>query len=649
MNIVQVLLPKLKLFPLDYFVPQDIELQIGDIVTVSFRNKQQMGVVWSQNKTELDHSKIKSITSKIPLDLKIDIKDIEFLRRASQYYMADLGSTLKIMLPVDLLSKPIKYISQEIPNDFSLVKLNEEQKIAYKIVQNSNNVSLIHGVTGSGKTELYYESIAGCLKNGDQALIMLPEISLTSQMIERFKNRFGFEPAIWNSSITTAQKKQILRGVILGTVKLIIGTRSSLFLPYKNLKIIVVDEEHDASYKQEEGINYNARDMAVLKGSIFNFKVILASATPSIESMHNALIKKYDYIKINSRYSDSQMPEIRIIDLLKEKLPYGSWISKTLNSKINQTLNEKKQVLLFLNRKGYSPLMLCSNCSYRFSCVNCSSWLVYHKEKKSLECHHCGYLTSVKKTCPECNLEDMIRPCGPGVERIYEEIQNLFPNANTHIITKDETRKTGALEVLINKVHNGEIDILIGTQIITKGYDFPSLSLVGIIDADISLMSASLRSTERTFQLLQQVGGRAGRRSDKGFVYIQTYYKDNSIMNLIKSGNFDEFYKNELKIREASGMPPFTKSALILVDSKIDIEARKTATKIVNLAPKIENIKVLGPAHNDIAIINKKHIYKIFLIAPKTFNIQKYIANIFIKIPSSSKVNIKIDIDPYKT
>ena len=351
MKIVQVLLPKLKLFPLDYYVLDSMCAEIGDLVIVNFRNKDQVGVIWSQNQTEIEISKIKTIIGKAPLDLKISIKDMEFLKKTSQYYMSDLGSALRIALPVDLVSKPIKYITQEIPDKFNLVELNQEQKIAYEKLDSYRGASLVHGVTGSGKTELYYHLVEKIIRDGRQALIMLPEIALTNQMIERFKTRFEFDPIVWNSSITIAQKKQILRGLVLGTIKLVIGARSSLFLPYKDLGIIIIDEEHDGSYKQEEGMHYNARDMAVLKGSIFNAKIILASATPSVESMHNALIGKYNYVKIDSRYSDSQMPEIKIIDLLSEKLPHGSWISKTLSKKIEQTLKEKKQVLLFLNIK----------------------------------------------------------------------------------------------------------------------------------------------------------------------------------------------------------------------------------------------------------------------------------------------------------
>ena len=648
-KVVQILLPKLKLFPLDYFVPDDLNVELGDLVIINFRNKEQIGVVWSFNDPEIDIKKIKTILGKVPLDLRISANDIEFLKKTAQYYISDLGSTLKIALPVDLLSKPIKYIKQEIPDRFSLSELNDEQKMAYDKLLSFNGTSLLHGVTGSGKTELYYHLVKEVIMSGKQALIMLPEIALTNQMIQRFKSRFGFEPVIWNSSVSIAEKKQTLRGLIIGTIKIMIGSRSSLFLPYKDLGIIVVDEEHDSSYKQEDGMNYNARDMAVLKGMIFNSKVLVTSATPSIETMHNALIGKYNYVKINSRFSDSQMPEIKIIDLLEEKLPYGSWISKILIDKIFHTLSEKKQVLLFLNRKGYAPLMLCSNCSYRFSCINCSSWLVFHKERKCLECHHCGYISNVKKICPECNLTDSIRACGPGVERIYEEILNIFPNAKTHIITKDETIKKEAFVKLLKDIDENKIDILIGTQIITKGYDFPTLSLVGIIDADIGLMSADLKATEKTFQLLQQVGGRAGRRSDKGFVYIQTYYKDNFIINLIKSGDFDRFYKEELKVRENSLTPPFTRAVLILVSSKIDIEARKYASKIVHLCPKLDKVKILGPAHNDIAIINRKHIYKILLLAPKNFNIQKYLSTTLSHIQISPKVNIKIDVDPYRT
>ena len=648
MKISQVLIPKLKLFPLDYDGSEINGLKIGDIVIVNFRNREEMALVWSQKPAETPEHKIKKILKRAPLNLSIDQKHIGFLKKAANYYIMDIGSMLKLMLPVNIAKNPIKITLQEISNTTALPALEKEQQDALEMIQNDDKVALLHGVTGSGKTEIYYHLVNEALQAKEQVLIMLPEIALTKQMIQRFEERFGFQPIIWNSSVSESKKRQILRGIIMGSVKIVMGARSSLFLPYKNLKLIIVDEEHDQSYKQEEGIMYNARDMAVLKGKMFDSKVVLASASPSLESYNNAITQKYSYIKLNKRYSDSVMPQVMALDLKKENMRFGSWISKSLKKKMEDSLANNEQILLFLNRKGYAPLLLCSNCGYRFACINCSSWLVYHKSKKSLECHLCGYLESVKNSCPECLSEDHIIPCGPGVERLYEETTNLFPEAKIHIITKDEANKKGLLEELICQIKDNKINILIGTQIITKGYDFPSLNLVAVIDSDAAFMSSDLKSAENAFQLLHQVGGRAGRRSVRGTVILQTYFPEHFLIQILLSNNYDQFYKYELKTRMESQLPPFSKSCLIKIDAQTDLDSRKMAINIIRSAPKVDCVRIYGPTTNDTAIINRKHQYKILFVTPKNFNIQQYMSDIIAHTDTPQHIKVKLDIDPYK-
>ncbi|KAJ6644896.1 Primosomal protein N' [Pseudolycoriella hygida] len=536
------------------------------------------------------------------MEFRLNQEIVKLIKWAANYYITSLGSIAKLVLPVDIFEGPVKVKHQNIQLDFSLPPLLPDQQNALSVINSSNKPTIVKGVTGSGKTEVYFHLIADYLRQDKQILIMLPEIALSQQIISRFIARFNFQPIIWNSTVTKAQKKMILRGILSNEIKLLIGTRSSLFLPYPCLGLIIIDEEHDSSYKQDDGVLYNARDSAILRSSLTktegnypNIKVVLCSATPAIETIYNANKGKYQLIELSNRYLAATLPEIQVIDMKKQKLAKNSYLSKELIIAIHKNLANNEQVLLFLNRRGYAPLMLCKDCGYRFTCNFCSAWLVVHKFTKKLECHHCGYQSKIYISCPDCLAEDSLTICGPGIERIEEEARYLFPDHEIAIISKEHSQKPEKIQELLHKMEDSKIDILIGTQMITKGYHFPNLTLVGIIDADLGNINAGdLSSTERNYQLLYQVGGRAGREEKKGLVLLQTYYPDNMIFNYIKEGD-SKFFQYELETREAHNMPPFSKMASIILSGQDEYKILEIAKKLVAIAPK-SSARILGPS-----------------------------------------------------
>jgi primosomal protein N' (replication factor Y) len=418
-----------------------------------------------------------------------------------------------------------------------------------------------------------------------------------------------------------------------------------LFLPYRDLGLIVIDEEHDASYKQNEGVTYNARDMAVLKGHLFDFKVLLVSATPSIETIQNARLGKYEMTELGSRFSNAHMPEVEIIDMRKESPAHNSWLSNKLTRLIREVTSKGEQALLFLNRRGYAPLMVCSGCGHRFDCKSCSASMVVHKSAKKMECHHCGATMALASLCPKCEEADTLRLYGPGVERIAEEVRHLFPDKNIAVLSKDQIGKNGEMEEILEQMSTGRIDILIGTQIVSKGHHFPNLTLVGIVDADIGFLGGDLRAGERTYQLLHQVGGRAGREDKKGKVIIQTYSPDNKVLVALANGSEAEYIETEIENRQSAHMPPFSKIAQILLTGKNADNVLWIAKKLAHNAPR-SGATILGPAEALMSKLSGKYRYRMLVIAPKNFNIQKYIKVWLeqVKIPSSCQ--IKIDIDP---
>ena len=643
MQIIQVLIPKISLFPLSY--SSAFKYSIGDLVQVPFRNKTITGIVWEIN-CEDNGKKLKSVCNESSFSASLNNNLIELIKKAAKYYLSELGTVAKLVLPLDINEPPIKVYEQTILNNIRQAVLTEAQNQALKIIENNTKPTVIKGVTGSGKTEIYFHAILNQIKKGRQALIMLPEIALSTQIVARFQDRFGFMPAIWNSSVTKATKKRILRGIISGDVKVVIGARSSLFLPYKELGIIVVDEEHDSSYKQNEGMLYNARDMAVLRGSIEKIQTLLASATPSIESLHNVVNGKYNIVYLNDRFNDAYLPDVKIIDMRQEDLERNTWVSFTAREAIRKNIEQKQQTLIFLNRRGYAPLMLCKACGYRANCGSCSASMVLHKKLNKMECHHCGSVSKVHIKCPDCNEMDSLILCGSGIERINEEIHELFPEAHSAMISKEQSAKPAEMQKLLTSMQNGEIDILIGTQIVTKGYHFPALTLVIIIDADLGFIGGDLRASERTFQLLHQVGGRAGRAGKSGNVLIQTYYPEHKVIQALAEKKEDIFIKEELLSREKSEMPPFSRMAAITITGKNPDKTLQMAKNFVACAPKSE-ARVMGPAEAMMLKLSGRYRYKILVLAKREFNIQKYLKlwKEHSQVPSSYQ--IKFDLDPH--
>jgi primosomal protein N' (replication factor Y) (superfamily II helicase) len=647
MQIVRVVIPQSKLFPLDYIIPDDTNIQLGQLVVVPFRNKKLVGIIVEKDVPH-EFANTKAIIGIWDNKITLTPQMLQFMKRASEYYMEELGSITKLVLPIDLLGYKNDSYVQEF-NNISLPSLSNEQQSALLSIEQNQGVSVLHGITGSGKTEIYFYLLHKALNEGKQSLLMLPEISLSKQILHRFQERFGSEAVIWNSSITPFKKRKILLGIMSGSVKIVIGTRSALFLPYHNLANIIVDEEHDASYKQDDNILYNARDMAILRGHLEHIPVLLGSATPSLETFSNTMTGRYLDIKLNSRFGEASLPNVIAIDMRKrgKNSLKNKWISEELKEAIHRVIESGEQVLLFLNRKGYAPLIVCSTCGHRACCSACSTSLVYHKSTHKLLCHHCGYNMALYTDCIDCKTENSMVPCGPGVERIFEEVSEYFPEHKIQIMTKDEMNTTKKANTVLSNIMNGSIDIIIGTQIITKGYHFPKLTLVGVVDIDLGLSGGDLRSAEKTFQLLYQVGGRAGREKIKGTMYIQTYNPESKLIQLLKEHNFDKFMRTELAVRKDALMPPETRMAAIIISDKDETLVQKISSHIIRKLPKSDRVTVLGPVAAILSKVKNKYRYRILLIADKKYNLQSNIASVKNTLSTAILNKIKIDIDPY--
>lgn len=532
------------------------------------------------------------------------------------------------------------------------LKLSGAQKKATEMLQKKvkkggYSTTLLDGVTGSGKTEVYFEAIREALLEEEQALILLPEIVLTTQLMERFKKRFGFTPVQWHSALTPKQRRENWRAIALGHAPLIIGARSALFLPYKKLGIIVVDEEHENAFKQEDGVIYHARDMAVTRASIEKIPAILVSASPSLETVYNVQHNKFSLLHLPQRHGKAIMPHIEAVDMRQEKLAANHWISSRLKDEMIKNAERGLLSMLYLNRRGYAPLTLCRKCGYRFQCHDCSSWLVEHRNHLHLQCHHCGFSMQKPKQCPACAAEDSFAACGPGVERLEEEVREFLPAARLAVMTSDTVRSMNLAENYVRSIEAGQVDVIIGTQMVAKGHHFRRLTLVGVIDADMGLEGGDLRAAERSFQLLQQVAGRAGREDLTGTAIVQSYNPENDVMQALIKGERDEFIKREMRRRERVGMPPFSRMAAIIISGKDETSVKKLARKIVSYAPHAEGIKVLGPAPAPLLMLRGKYRFRILVITKRTINIQKMLKHWLMRITIPSSARLKIDIDPY--
>lgn len=515
------------------------------------------------------------------------------------------------------------------------------------VAKDNFSATLLDGVTGSGKTEVYFEAVAASLEKGQQAVILLPEIALSNAFLARFKDRFGCTPALWHSSLSDHQRKITWRGVASGESRVVVGARSALFLPYKNLGLIIVDEEHDPAYKQEEGAIYNARDLAIVRASMGKIPAVLVSATPSLETMQNVWLGKYEQCHLPDRHGGAGMPDIHLIDLRNDRPDKQKFIAPTLVQAMDKTINQDGgQVLLFLNRRGYAPLTLCRTCGHRFECPRCTAWLIEHRKSGKLHCHHCGYDIKIPEKCPSCHEEDTLAACGPGVERIMEEVKELFPEKRAMILSSDTATTHEQLRAILTDIQDHKVDIIIGTQIIAKGHHFPKLTCVGVIDADLGLAGGDLRASERTFQLLHQVAGRAGRESEKGHVYLQTFDPQSRVMQALLTGSRDDFLEVEAGAREVAKMPPFTRLAGIIVSGRDEALVLDISRKLGMSAPFGTGLQTLGPADAPMYRLRGKYRRRLLVRGEKTIDIQKSIAHWLkqVKVPSSIKV--QIDIDP---
>ncbi|WP_315762260.1 primosomal protein N' [Sphingomonas sp. Y38-1Y] len=506
---------------------------------------------------------------------------------------------------------------------------------------------LLDGVTGSGKTETYFEAVAEAIEAGRQTLVLLPEIALTEPFLKRFHARFGCEPVAWHSGLRQSQRRRAWRAIASGEARVVVGARSALFLPYPKLGLIVVDEAHETSFKQEDGVHYHARDVAVMRGMFEGCPVVLATATPAIETRHQVALGRYAELKLPGRYGPAEMPAIEAIDLLRDPPPRGRWIAPALTRAIDGTLERAEQALLFLNRRGYAPLTLCRHCGHRFQCPNCTAWMVEHRLIRRLACHHCGHVMPTPRACPECKEEESLVACGPGVERIADEAAALWPDARIAIVTSDTIWSPAKAAEFVGRMEHGEIDIVVGTQLVTKGYHFPNLTLVGVIDADLGLAGGDLRAAERSFQQIMQVAGRAGRGEKPGHVYIQTHDPKAPVMQALVSGDAESFYAAETEARADADAPPFGRFAAIIVSSEDKDAAHDTARAIGRGAPRVDGMDVFGPAPAPLAMLRGRHRFRLLVHARRVFPVQEAIRDWLGGVDWPAKVRVAVDVDPY--
>ncbi len=536
--------------------------------------------------------------------------------------------------------------------DYARATLSEDQQAAAEMLSEAVeaggfSVSLLDGVTGSGKTEVYFEAVAKAIEQGRQVLILLPEIALTQQFLDRFHDRFGAKPAEWHSDLAPRTRERVWRQIAEGTVRVVAGARSALFLPFKELGLIVVDEEHDPAYKQEDRVFYNARDMAVVRGHISGFPVVLASATPSIESQVNAEQGRYRRIKLYGRYAEAALPDLKTIDMRRSPPPPGRFLSPALTEAVGKTVERGEQALLFLNRRGYAPLTLCRVCGHRFQCPQCSSWLVEHRFRGQLMCHQCGYHEPVPQACPECGTLDHLVACGPGVERIAEEVAATFDKARIIVLSSDMAGGVKRLRLELDAIAKGEADIVIGTQLVAKGHNFPNMTLVGVVDADLGLANGDPRAAERTFQLLNQVTGRAGRTGRKSLGLLQTYQPDHPVMRAIVSGDAEAFYAREIEERERSALPPYGRLAALIISADNRADAENHARALRRAAPSSPEVSVLGPAEAPLALVRGRHRFRILVHGTKRADIQGFIRVLLANGPKEKgSIRVQVDIDP---
>lgn len=638
-----------------YAAPSSMQLAPGDHVLVDFSGKKMVGVVWDHSgDAPPKETKLKPILQHLDYMPPLSSALRELTEWVAWYYAAPLGSVLKMVLPLSV--KAVQQIdSIKLPEvkhaDIALAELNDEQQkaatqLTRSIGSNSTQPFMLDGVTGSGKTEVYFAAVQEAINQGKQALILLPEIGLSVQWLERFEKRFGFMPELWHSNVTPARKRNSYIRLARGEASVVVGARSALFLPLKNPGVIVVDEEHDGSYKQEEGVMYHARDTAIMRAKKHGVPIILASATPSLETWYNVKMERYQLVSLPKRYAEATLPDTKLVDMRKEELERGDFLGGSLKRALAENLAAGHQSLLFLNRRGYAPLMLCRACGYRFACDACSSWLVLHKHSHMLNCHHCGHEQFLPKECPSCKAEDQLHACGPGVERIAEEVTTLLPEARVSFVSSDATGEQ-ALTSIIPKMTAGEIDILIGTQMVAKGHHFPKLSLVGVVDADLGLAGGDLRAMERTYQLLHQISGRAGRAEIKGSALVQTFFPEHPALNALCGDNRDAFLDQELAMRNHGGMPPFSRLLAVILESQREDVTAEAAKAMARHFPTHDKARLFGPAPAPLYKVRNWYRWRLLVVADKSLHLQSLADEWRARVKLPYNVKCKMDIDPY--
>jgi len=646
---VPILLPNIFNHPFTY-ESSNLDLKIGDYVIVPFGKSKITGVVW--NEFEKDKKK-KYLIKKVIQKLKIpSLKNntIKFLNWFSEYNMVPKGMTLKLLLlSSNVVEKfPEKnYLIYKGKLKDNNIKLSQKQKQSLKKMNISNEkfrVHVLQGTTGSGKTMVYFEALKQLIIKGFQGLIMLPEIGLTGQFEKKFIEYFGFNPAIWHSGVTKKNKEIIWSGVANGEIRVVIGARSSLFLPFKKLGLVIVDEEHDQSYKQDEGVRYNARDMAISRTSFENVPINLITAVPSIETYDNIKKGKYTISRLNERFKNASMPNYEIINLNQTKLEPQSWLSKEIIEKVNLHLEKRNQILFFLNRRGFSPYVLCKKCLINYSCPNCSINLVFHKYKKNLLCHYCGYKTQLYRNCQKEGNCDFVFS-GPGVERIAEEVKNIFPSKKSVIFSSDTMNKKKSTKIL-EKIINNEIQILIGTQLISKGFHFPNLNCIVVVDIDLSSQGHDLRGAEKNLQLYHQLSGRAGRTGKPATVYFQTYNLNTKMISDITNKNPDIFLDKELELRKSNNLPPFQRFVALIVTGNDEKILEKEAIRFKNFIQSAVYGKVLGPVNAPIFRLKKKFRVRLLIRGKKSLKVQSSLSNVISKFKFISGIKLTVDVDP---
>ncbi len=718
MNRVRCLVLNAALGPLDYKVPEGMDVGPGSVVECPLGPRTVIGIVWEAERlagTEVPAEKLRPLRGVLPVPpLSAALRRL--IEWTADYYVASLASVARMALSSGgALKGPatmteyrltgglpermtpqreaalgalegeqatirelagIAGVSEGVLRglvnhgalepvevdcdrpypparpDFVEIALSAQQREAADIFSNAVRKAefapfLLDGVTGSGKTETYFEPVAQALRMERQVLVLLPEIALTENFLHRFEERFGAPPVLWHSSLKSTERRRAYRAVSEGSAQVVVGARSALFLPFARLGLIVVDEAHETSFKQEEGVRYNARDVAVMRGHFEQVPVVLASATPALESLQMAESGIYAKIDLPSRYGGAQMPTIETIDLTEEKPPQGMWLAQRLVDGIEARLERGEQSLLFLNRRGYAPLTLCRNCGFRYQCPNCSAWLVEHRFTGRLACHHCGHEAPAPKTCTECGEPDCLVACGPGVERIADEVAERLPQARVFVATSDTLNSPGRAAEFIAAVEAREVDVIVGTQLVTKGFHFPELTLVGVVDADLGLEGGDLRAGERTYQQVAQVAGRAGRGSKPGEVLLQTRHPDAPVIAALAAGDRDAFYSAETEMRREAGAPPFGRWASIIISSEDDAEAREAANRIGAFRPDVAECMILGPAPAPMALLRGRYRYRFLINARRSVQLQQVIRRWLAAIDHPPGVRVAVDIDPY--